>query len=290
MTGLKHVKAIWRAGLLDSNAVLTRRHERLETYDPQLDPLGTMTVVALKGYVANFENVASDKGLRCFPYVRRCERISLVSAPRRGGSSAGSGLPAPLVCDFLTREQSRSLYAPGTEFHIGKIEMVANTGTYLDTPAHRYEGADDLADVPIEAVADLPGVCVANRDRAIGPDAFAGADVGGRAVLIATGWDRHWGTEHYGADAHPCLTAEAAQILVAHGAALVGIDSVNIDDTSGGRRPAHSTLLAAGIPVVEHLTGLDVLVGRSFRFTAAPVKVRGMGTFPVRAFAVVQHD
>lgn len=205
------------------------------------------------------------------------------------GMTTYPGLPGPVVGAHLTREASRAIYDDGTEFHVGRIEMVANTGTYLDTPAHRYADGIDLAELPLEAVADLPGVCVATSQRAIGPEALADVDVAGRAVLFATGWDRHWRTDAYGSPEHPFLTADAVGALVQGGAALVGIDSVNVDDTGDRSRPAHSGLLAAGIPVAEHLTGLDRLVGQPFRFTAVPVKVRGLGTFPVRAFAVAEH-
>lgn len=196
------------------------------------------------------------------------------------------GLPAPLICDYLSREQSRAIYAPGTEFQIGKIEMVANTGTYLDSPFHRYADGADLADLDLAHLADLEGLVLrhSNAGRAIGPELFAEQELRGRAVLINTGWARHWRTDQYFED-HPFLTEAAAQALVTGGAALVGIDSHNIDDTTDGRRPVHSTLLGAGIPIVEHLRGLERLPTQGFRFYALPVKVRGFGTFPVRAFA-----
>ncbi|HEX2162592.1 MAG TPA: cyclase family protein [Thermoanaerobaculia bacterium] len=197
------------------------------------------------------------------------------------------GLPAPAICDFWSRESTRGHYAPGVEFQIGRIDMVANTGTYLDTPFHRYPDGHDLADLPLARCADLPGVVVraAGTGRAVGPERFAGVDLAGRAVLVHTGWDRHWGTEAY-FEGHPFLTAEAAELLAAAGAALVGIDSLNIDATDDGRRTVHSTLLAAEVPIVEHMTGLDRLPdGAPFRFSAVPVKVRGMGSFPVRAYA-----
>lgn len=195
------------------------------------------------------------------------------------------GLPAPVISDHLSRKASRQHYAPGTEFHIGRIEMVANTGTYLDTPAHRYATGIDLAELPLASVAALPAVVIAPTTRAIGREWLQGLDLGGRAVLVRTGWDRHWGTDEYGAGGHPHLTGEAADHLAASSVALVGIDSVNIDDISTGERPVHSRLLAAGIPIVEHLCGLDDLPMDGFEFFAVPVKVRGLGTFPVRAFA-----
>jgi kynurenine formamidase len=199
------------------------------------------------------------------------------------------GLPAPVIEDHLSREASRASYAPGTEFHIARITMVANTGTYVDAPSHRYADGADLSRLPLERVADLPGVVVDVRGRAgrdIGPDAFAGVDVSGRAMLVLTGWSRHFGTAAYGVG-HPFLTAAAGEHLVREGAALVGIDSLNIDDITDGSRPVHSTLLAAGIPVTEHLAHLDALPSSGFRFSATPVPVAGMGTFPVRAWAAI---
>jgi kynurenine formamidase len=198
------------------------------------------------------------------------------------------GLPAPMVCDFLSREQSRAHYAAGTEFHIGKIEMVANTGTYVDSPFHRFAHGKDLAALPLESLANLEGVVVRSDagQRAIGPSAFKGLSVKGKAVLVHTGWDQHWRTDQY-FEGHPYLTADAAQYLAETGAALVGIDSLNIDDTADGRRPVHTTLLGADIPIAEHLCGLGQLPESGFRFFAVPVKVKGLGTFPVRAFAAV---
>lgn len=197
------------------------------------------------------------------------------------------GLPAPAICDFWTRESTEGHYGPGVTFQIGRIDMVANTGTYLDTPFHRYPDGHDLADLPLARCADLPGTVVraAGAGRAIGPERFAGLDLAGRAVLVHTGWDRCWGSDAY-FEGHPFLTAEAAELLAAAGAALVGIDSLNIDSTDDGRRPVHSILLAAAVPLVEHMTGLDRLPdGVPFHFSAVPVKVRGMGSFPVRAYA-----
>ena len=196
------------------------------------------------------------------------------------------GLPGPSIGEHLTREASRAHYAEGTEFSIGRIDMVANTGTYLDTPAHRYADGTDLADLPLAVVAGLDGIVADATGAAVGADALDGLDIRGRAVLVRTGWDRHWGRDEYGAGGHPHLTADAVDLLVRHRVGLVGIDSVNIDDTSGGERPAHSGLLRAGIPIVEHLTGLYALPETGFEFFAVPVKVRGLGTFPVRAFAM----
>ncbi|CAL9325557.1 cyclase family protein [Streptomyces sp. SudanB182_2057] len=215
-------------------------------------------------------------------------RIIDLSHEIASGAAAYPGLPSPVIDTYLDWEGSHGTYAVGTEFRIGRITLVGNTGTYLDTPAHRYRDGFDLSGLPLEAVVELPGVLVRTADRAISLGAFDGVDVRGRAVLVHTGWCRHWETERYGADDHPYLTAEAADCLAERGAALVGIDSVNVDDTStvsAGRRPVHSTLLAAGIPIVEHLCQLDRLTAAPFTFTAVPVKVNGLGTFPVRAYA-----
>ena len=205
------------------------------------------------------------------------------------GTVTYPGLPAPVITDHLTREASRERYSPGYEFQIGRIEMVSNTGTYLDTPFHRYADGHDLAGLDLARVADVPGLLIdATRADAAPVSLLDGLDVSGRAVLFHTGWDRHWSTERYGETPHPYLEVAVAEALVAGGAAVVGIDSVNIDDTRGGERPIHSVLLAAGLPIVEHLTGLGQLAGRAFAFHAAPPAVTGMGTFPVRAYAVVR--
>lgn len=202
------------------------------------------------------------------------------------GTLTYPGLPAPSITQYLTREESRRIYADGTEFQIARIEMVANSGTYLDAPFHRYAEGRDMAELPLESVADLEAVVVEASGRATGSVAFENIEVDGKAVLIRTGWDRHWGTRAY-FDGHPFLTADGAQALAGRGAALVGIDSLNIDDTEDLTRPAHSILLGAGIPICEHLCRLGELPGQGFRFFAVPVKVRGMGSFPVRAFALV---
>src|SRR5262245_17941730 len=218
----------------------------------------------------------------------RGERLIDVSHDVEHGMVTYRGLPAPVVCDFLSRAESRNHYAPGVEFHIGKIAMVANTGTYLDSPFHRYAGATDLAGLPLAKLAGLDAVVVRwalGRGRAVGADAFSGLDVRGKAVLVATGWSSRWRTDAY-FEGHPFLTADAATRLRDDGAVLVGIDSLNIDDTADLARPVHSTLLGAEIPVVEHLTRLEQLPDAGFRFFAVPVKFRGLGTFPVRAFAM----
>ncbi|HKZ03251.1 MAG TPA: cyclase family protein [Pyrinomonadaceae bacterium] len=203
------------------------------------------------------------------------------------------GLPAPVITDHLSRLESHSRYEAGTEFHIGKIEMVANTGTYVDAPFHRYEAGKDLSELELRSVANLEGLvvrCVDRSGRAIGRDAFEGLDLTGKAVILHTGWDRNWGTEKYWEGTHPFLDTQAAEYLADSSVALVGIDSYNIDDTADGTRPAHSILLAHGIPIVEHLRGLIELPDSGFRFFAVPVKVRNLGTFPVRAFAIVNTE
>ena len=199
------------------------------------------------------------------------------------------GLPAPVICDYLSREESRSHYAPGTEFNIGRIDMVANTGTYVDTPFHRFADGVDLADQPLASLANLEALVVRvtpGAGRAVSAAAFNGLDLRGKAVLVHTGWSRHWKSDQY-FEGHSFLTADAAERLRVGGAALVGIDSLNIDDIDDGQRPVHTTLLRAGIPIAEHLTRLDRLPDDSFKFFAVPVKVRGMGTFPVRAFGII---
>ena len=197
------------------------------------------------------------------------------------------GLPAPLVCDYLSRETSRGFYAEGTEFAIQSIEMVGNTGTYLDSPFHRYADGADLAGLELNRLAYLDAVVVRTGDAmAIGPETIDGIDVEGRAVLFHTGWNRHWRTDAY-FENHPFLTEAAAQALADRGAALVGIDSHNIDDTRGRTRPAHSILLGRDIAICEHMTGLDRLPLQGARFSAVPPKFAGVGTFPVRAFALI---
>jgi kynurenine formamidase len=207
------------------------------------------------------------------------------------GTVTYPGLPAPVIRDHMSRDASRARYAPGTEFQIGRIDMVANTGTYVDAPFHRYADGTDLAGLALERLANLEALVVHHppgAPPAMDPGAFAAIDPRDRAVLVHTGWDRHWGTPAYGAGGHPFLTRAAAEHLARGGARLVGIDSLNIDDATDGTRPAHTILLGAGIPIVEHLTGLERLPDAGSRFFAVPPKVRGMGSFPVRAFAVVR--
>ena len=202
------------------------------------------------------------------------------------GMTTYKGLPGPHICDYWTREASAAHYDDGSTFQIGRIDMVANTGTYLDTPFHRFADGDDLAGVGLERIAALPGLAVRAEATAIDADLFNPLDVAGKAVLIHTGWDRHWRTEAY-QSGHPFLTEAAARLLVERGAALVGIDSHNIDDTSRRARPIHTILLGAGVLICEHMTNLAALPEAGFAFTAAPPKIAGMGTFPVRAFASI---
>jgi kynurenine formamidase len=198
------------------------------------------------------------------------------------------GLPGPVISEHLSFEASHEVYDEGTEFSIGRIEMVSNTGTYLDTPGHRHRGGHDLGGLQLDRCALLPAVVVDGpATGATEPSAFDGLDVSGLAVLVRTGWSEHFGTERYGAPEHPYLTADAAARLADGGAVLVGIDSVNIDDTRGGERPVHTLLLEREILVVEHLTGLEALPAIGATFSAIPPKVVGMSTFPVRAFAIV---
>jgi kynurenine formamidase len=217
------------------------------------------------------------------------KRIVDLSHVIEHGMTTYPGLPGPHICDFWERESTAVNYHDGCTFQIGRIDMVANTGTYVDSPFHRYADGKDLSELPLPALADLPGIVVrqpCDVDIAVAVSALEGLDVAGKAVLVHTGWDRQWRTERYGKE-HPFLTAEAADWLIAHGAALVGIDSNNIDDTRVRKRPVHTKLLGADIPICEHMTGLDSLPDEGFRFSAVPPKVRGMGTFPVRAYAVL---
>lgn len=218
------------------------------------------------------------------------QRLIDISHTIEHGLVTYRGLPAPIICDYLSREASREHYAAGTEFQIGKIEMVANTGTYVDAPFHRYADGADLSALPLSSLANLDAVVlrVAGRgERKIDAEDFRQLKLRGRAVLIHTGWDAHWNTESY-FDRNPFITADAAQLLTDEGAALVGIDSLNIDDVDDRSRPAHSILLRSGIPIVEHLCNLQALPASGFKFFAVPVKIKGFGTFPVRAFALVE--
>ena len=229
------------------------------------------------------------------PQASTPRRVVDLSQVIREGLITYPGLPAPVFTPHLTREDSIAKYAPGTQFAMDLITMIGNTGTYLDSPYHRYEGGSDLAGLDLATLVELPAEVFHLTDvapggtgqREIPAAVFHDRDLGGAAVLLHTGWSRYFGTPEY-AHAAPFLGAAGTAELIRQGVALVGIDSLNIDDTeSGGERPAHSGLLAAGIHVVEHLTNLDALPPRGARFTAAPPAVERFGTFPVRAFATV---
>lgn len=199
------------------------------------------------------------------------------------------GLPAPMMCDYLSRADSRTHYPDGTEFAIQQIEMIGNTGTYLDSPFHRYADGADLADLRLDQLAYIDALVVSPQladGMTIDIAAFADCDLAGKAVLLHTDWDRHWRTDAY-FENHPFLTEAAAHLLADRGVTLVGIDSHNIDDTRGKARPAHSILLGRNIPICEHMTNLGALPPTGARLSAVPPKVVGFGTFPVRAFALL---
>lgn len=219
--------------------------------------------------------------------VQATQRFVDLSHTITDGLVTYKGLPAPIICDYLSREQSRSIYEAGTEFQIGKIEMVSNTGTYIDCPFHRYADGNDTSQVALDRFADLEAIVIRapyRNGRAVDAEAFREQELRGRAVLVHTGWDEHWNTDQY-FENHPYLTADAAAYLQECGVRLVGIDSMNIDDTQGTARPVHSILLRSDILIVEHLCNLDRVPDEGFTFSAVPPKVQGMGTFPVRAFA-----
>ncbi len=215
-------------------------------------------------------------------------RIIDLSHTVANGLVTYQGLPPPVISDYMSREASKEHYREGVSFQIGRIDMVANTGTYLDAPFHRYSEGKDLSELDLTGLANLDGIVfhAMPGTRALGRQLFSDADLNGKAVLIHTGWDRNWKSEQY-FKGHPFLTRDGAEHLRDSGAVVVGVDSYNIDDTGDGTRPAHSILLGAGIPIIEHLCNLDSLPDSGFKLFAVPIKVRGMGTFPVRAFAVV---
>jgi kynurenine formamidase len=221
---------------------------------------------------------------RTGPALSEGPAIVDLSHPIRDGMITYPGLPGPTIGTHLSRAESRSHYAEGTEFYIGSVEMVANTGTYIDTPFHRYPDGHDIASLPLDRIVAVPGVVVDATERNIRPETFDDTETWGRAVLIRTGWAVHFGQDDYVGD-HPHLTEAAAQRLIDGGAVLVGIDSANIDDTTGSERPVHSLLLANQIPIVEHLTRLDQLPTTAFQFYAIPPPIVGVGTFPIRAIA-----
>lgn len=281
---------------------LTGRGFRLDLPSPDLDEqaigrlliahlgLALVDEVELQGLQIVEEAHRGSRGVQ-LPERASAARVVDLSHPIRAGLITYPGLPAPVITPHLTREDSRSVYAPGTEFAMDVITMVGNTGTYLDSPFHRYADGADLAGLQLSTLVGLRAEVFHLTDawdarrRGIGAEILADRDVAGAAVLLHTGWDRHFGSAEYGVGA-PFLTEQGAHHLIDAGAVLVGIDSVNIDDVeSGGERPAHTLLLGAGVHVVEHLTALAELPPRGARFTAAPPAVEGFGTFPVRAFA-----
>ena len=205
----------------------------------------------------------------------------------KDGEITYKGLPAPIICDYLSRKDSEAHYEKGTSFQIGKIEMVSNTGTYIDCPFHRYEDGKDLSAIELNQLANLEGVLIKvpyQQKLSIGVEHFEGKKLSKKAVLVFTGWSNLWQTDQY-FENHPYLTAEAAEFLKENDVALVGIDSYNIDNTNAKTRPVHSILLKNEILIVEHLNNLESLEGRNFTFSAVPPKIEGFGTFPVRAFA-----
>ncbi len=211
-----------------------------------------------------------------------------VSHKVEDGMQTYKGLPVPIICDYLTREASKSHYEQGTSFQIGVVTLCSNTGTYVDVPFHRYEEGEDLSEISLAKLANLDciKIVIPENVQKIEVKHVENIDVKGKAILFQTGWSKHWGSDQY-FEEHPFVTEEVAVILRDGGAVFVGIDSYNIDDVSGKARPCHSTLLKAGIPICEHMTGLDQLPNLDFRFFAVPVKMKGMGTFPVRAFGIV---
>jgi arylformamidase len=210
-----------------------------------------------------------------------------LSHPIEAGMVTYKGLPAPVMCDFLSREASRAFYTCGHEFQIGRIDMVGNTGTYLDSPFHRFADGKDLSELPLASLTHLPGIVVRqpwSSGLAVDAGRFSGLDLKGKAVLIHTGWDAFWRTDRY-FENHPFLTEAAALHLADAGARLVGIDSHNIDDTRTRSRPVHTALLGREIPICEHLCDLGNLPDQGFEFFAVPPRIKAFGTFPVRAYA-----
>ncbi len=213
-----------------------------------------------------------------------------VSHSVENGMITYKGLPAPIICDYLSREASKEIYQKGTSFQIGTVTLCSNTGTYVDVPFHRYEQGKDLSEIALESLANLDAVVIKilQDTQTIGPEHFSSLDIDNKAVLINTNWSRHWGSDQY-FENYPFVTEKAALYLKQQQVKFVGIDSHNIDDASGKCRPCHTILLGADIPICEHMTNLNVLPKTPFKFFAVPVKMKGMGTFPVRAFAIIEH-
>ncbi|MCE7007493.1 cyclase family protein [Kibdelosporangium philippinense] len=226
------------------------------------------------------------KGSRGVEVSAAKRRVFDLSHVIEHGMTTHTGLPGPEISDWLSFADSHRNYGAGTEFQIGKISMVSNTGTYVDSPAHRFRDGADLSGLDIERLVDVEGITVRTGERVIDRKLLLAYQVTGKAVLINTGWDRHWSTETYTNGQHPFITKDAAEWLVEQRPAVVGIDSMNVDDTGDGTRPAHTVLLRAGIPIVEHMNNLDALPPHGFRFHAAPLAIKGMGTFSVRAYAL----
>jgi kynurenine formamidase len=238
-------------------------------------------------HISNKRIIAETHKRKAVDASSRADQYVDLSHVIENGTVTHRGLPAPIICDYLSREASRTRYAPGTEFHIAKIEMIANTGTYIDCPFHRFADGRDFSQIGIAQLADIDAIVVRAEQRespAVGVEFFRGLEIRNRAVLVHTGWDRHWNTQAYLGE-HPFLTEEAAIHLSDCGVKLVGIDSMNIDDTRGNTRPVHTTLLGAGILIAEHLCNLSALPDEGFAFSAIPPKFKGVGTFPVRAMA-----
>jgi arylformamidase len=280
---------------------MTARGFRVDVPSPDVDEatISALFVASLgllltdSAQLSNVEIFAEPhKGTRGGPSDRRAAapgagRLVELSHVIRAGMITVPGLPAPEITPHLTRERSRESYAPGTEFAIDRLTLVGNTGTYLDAPYHRFADGADLRGIALARTADLPAVVVRiadTRQPGIDVGALAALDVAGHAVLLHTGDDARFGTPGYAEDRH-FLTRAGAAWLADHGAALVGIDAINVDNTADGERPAHTILLAAGIPVVEHLTGLGQLPPTGASFTAVPLRIEGFGTIPVRAYA-----
>jgi arylformamidase len=250
--------------------------------------LALVSGVELRAVEIVAEPHKGSRGVAAAPTTAPSGRLVDLSHTVVAGLVTYPGIPVPTINPHLTREESRSHYAEGTEFAIDVITLAGNTGTYLDTPYHRYAGGADLADLDLETLVDLPLELFRLTDaseRRIPAAVFYDRELQGKAVLLHTGWDRHFGTPTYAVGA-PYLDGDAAAYLITAGVVLVGIDSINIDDAETSReRPAHSRLLAAGVHVVEHLTNLAAVPPAGARFTAVPPKVLQFGTFPVRAYA-----
>ena len=203
------------------------------------------------------------------------------------GMPVHPGLPPPVVGAVLDHEQSHERYQGKAEFFLGKVELPGNTGTCLDAPFHRYRDGEDLAEISLDRIAGIPAVVFDAPAEHHPIDLhLMEDDLRGRALLVRTGWDGRWGSEAYW-EPGPFFSDDGAEKLSRTGAVMVGVDFANVDDTADPSRPAHTTLLGAGIIIVEHLTGLDALPRSGFRFSAVPPRIVRGASFPVRAFAEV---